>query len=81
MIAMHLPPVNMPASNLFRDNLMNLIMEQFIKDNGLKRDFVTARVSRSGKMEASTKVTGRTTWQTEEADLFIQTGMYTKANG
>ena len=56
-------------------------MEQFTRDSGQKKALDMARVSRSGKMEVSMRVTGRMTWLMEEADSFILTEMSTKENG
>lgn len=40
-----------------------------------------ARVSKSGRMEASMRATGETTWPTEEGVLFTPMETFTKVNG
>ena len=56
-------------------------MEQFTKASGPKKGLDMERVSKSGRTEASMRVTGKMIWLMEEADLFILTEMSMKENG
>jgi hypothetical protein len=60
---------------------MSLIMEPFIKANGLKKDFGMAGVSKFGRTAVSMRAIGKTIWPTEEVDSFILMAMSTKESG
>ena len=60
---------------------MSSIMEQFTKGSGQRKVYAMVRVFKSGRMVASMRATGRTTWQTAGVDSFTLTATFTRESG